>query len=192
MGLHPIVLIPRSDEDLESLEDHQAGEPPEVYVCRVANAKLEHAIQRLYRSDRIQQPKPGDLIIAADTVVSLHGQILGKPAHDQAARAMLRQLSNTTHDVLTAVSLSRFDQTAADRVLVRSEVTFAALSPQWIEAYIASGEPFDKAGGYGIQGAAGSLIPHITGSFSGIMGLPLYETLDLIHRVSRHGQPRAD
>jgi septum formation protein len=184
-GLNPIVMTPDFDDDPEQLEQAQPGEAPLAYVQRVAHAKLQQALLRLRRLSPRQRPQPADLIIAADTVVALNGESLGKPATPRAASKMLARLSGKTHQVMTAVSISRFDGQDAGRVTVESEVTFAPLSPAWIQAYVASKEPMDKAGGYGIQGAAGSLIPRISGSFSAIMGLPLHETLLLIQRLSR-------
>ena len=184
-GLNPIVIAPDVDDDPEQLERAQPGEAPLIYVQRVAHAKLEQALLRLSRLSPRQRPRPADLIIAADTVVALNGESLGKPATPSAARKMLARLSDKTHQVITAVSISRFDGHNTGDVTVKSEVTFAPLPPGWIRAYVDSKEPMDKAGGYGIQGAAGSLIPKISGSFSGIMGLPLHETLLMIQRLSR-------
>ena len=178
-------MTPDFDDDPEQLEQAQPGEAPLAYVQRVAHAKLQQALLQLRRLSPRQRPQPADLIIAADTVVALNGESLGKPATPRAASKMLARLSGKTHQVMTAVSISRFDGQDAGKVTVESEVTFAPLSPAWIQAYVASKEPMDKAGGYGIQGAAGSLIPRISGSFSAIMGLPLHETLLLIQRLSR-------
>ncbi len=184
VGLNPIVIAPDVGDDPEQLEQAQPGETPLAYVQRVARAKLQQALSRLHRLGPRQRPEPADLIIAADTVVALNGESLGKPATPKAARKMLARLSDKSHQVITAVSISRFDGKNAGDVTVESEVTFAPLSSAWIRAYVASGEPMDKAGGYGIQGAAGSLIPRISGSFSAIMGLPLHETLMLIQDLS--------
>jgi septum formation protein len=185
VGLDPIVIAPDFGDDPEQLERAQPGEAPLIYVQRVARAKLEQALLRLSRLSPRQRPQPEDLIIAADTVVALDGESLGKPATPSAARKMLARLSDKTHQVITAVSISRFDGRNAGDVTVKSKVTFAPLPSAWIRAYVDSKEPMDKAGGYGIQGAAGSLIPKISGSFSGIMGLPLHETLLMIQRLSR-------
>ncbi|NBW00416.1 MAG: septum formation protein Maf [Betaproteobacteria bacterium] len=184
-GLAPIVIAPDSDQDPEQLERTLPGEVPLAYVKRVANAKLQQALLQLNRLSPQRRPRPADLIIAADTVVALDGESLGKPANRSQAGKMLARLSDKTHEVITSVSISRFDVRDSGEVTVRSEVTFAPLSQAWIKAYVDSKEPMDKAGGYGIQGAAGSLIPRISGSYSGIMGLPLHETLLLIQRLSR-------
>lgn len=184
-GLKPIVLLPDASEDPEALERSRAGEKPIAYVQRVTQAKLQRAIQQLLASRKSMHALPADLIIAADTVVALAGKSLGKPANPRQARQMLTRLSGKTHQVITAVSVSRFDQRQSENAVVKSEVTFAPLSQAWIDAYVDSEEPLDKAGGYGIQGAAGSMIPRISGSFTAIMGLPLHETLSMIHRLSR-------
>ncbi|MBU3725023.1 MAG: septum formation protein Maf [Burkholderiaceae bacterium] len=191
VGLSPIIVPTDPHADPEALEIILPGESPASYVQRVATLKRDDALRRLHQSPQSVSmrlsPASSDLIIAADTTVALGMTILGKPQRDAQARDMLADLSGKTHQVFTAVSVSRFDQTASETIVVESEVTFAELSPAWIDAYVASGEPMDKAGGYGIQGAAGALIPRIAGSYSGIMGMPLYETLDLIRRLSQHG-----
>jgi septum formation protein len=121
------------------------------------------------------QRKP---VLAADTTVALANEILGKP-HDRAdAERMLALLSGTRHRVLTAVAVCL--ETRCEIVVNESFVTFAALAPERIAAYVQSGEPFDKAGAYAVQGRAASFIERIEGSYSGIMGLPLYETLFLL------------
>lgn len=187
VGLDPIVLPADADGDPEVLEIAQPNESPGRYVHRVATLKRDEALRRLSQLHTAKSPAAADLIIAADTTVALGMTIFGKPQSDAQARKMLAELSGKTHQVFTAVSISRFDQSARETIVVESRVTFAELSPAWIGAYVASGEPRDKAGAYGIQGAAGSLIPKISGSYSGIMGMPLYETLDLIRRLSQHG-----
>lgn len=188
VGLDPIVLPVDPQGDPEALEAVRPDELPRRYVRRVATLKRDTALRWLHAQPHGIRPAAFDLIIAADTTVALGMAIFGKPGNAHAARTMLASLSGKTHQVLTAVSISRFDRAAMQTIVVESEVTFARLSPAWIDAYVASGEPLDKAGAYGIQGAAGSLIPKISGSYSGIMGMPLYETLDLIRRLSPHGQ----
>ena len=187
VGLDPIVLPADAEGDPEALEVALPNESPRRYVHRVATLKRDEALLRLRRLSGPACPSDNDLIIAADTTVALGMTIFGKPQSDQEARRMLGELSGKTHQVFTAVSISRFNQSAMETIVVESQVTFAELSSAWIRAYVASGEPRDKAGAYGIQGAAGSLIPKISGSYSGIMGMPLYETLDLIRRLSQHG-----
>ncbi len=187
VGLDPIVLPADAEGDPEALEIALPNESPVRYVHRVAELKRDEALLRLHRLLGSACPANSDLIIAADTTVALGVTIFGKPQSDAQARRMLAELSGKTHQVFTAVSISRFDQSAMETIVVESQVTFAELSPAWIRAYVASGEPRDKAGAYAIQGAAGSLIPKISGSYSGIMGMPLYETLDLIRRLHQHG-----
>jgi len=124
---------------------------------------------------------------SADTTVSLpnhtDGEILGKPADANDARRILKMLSGKTHEVLTAVTLTCDPESAPLCAVQISEVEFATLSAEQIESYIASKEPFGKAGAYGIQGSAGAFISRINGSYSGIMGLPLYETAQLLDQA---------
>ena len=120
-------------------------------------------------------------ILAADTTVVLDGRILGKPADTNEAVEMLQSLSGRTHQVLTAVAIQDLDQLWQTTQL--SEVTFAPLTHEMVSAYCATKEPYDKAGGYGIQGAAAIFIEHIVGSYSGIMGLPLFETAQLLRQA---------
>lgn len=187
VGLDPIVLPADDQSDPEALEIALPNESPGRYVHRVATLKRDAALLRLHQLSGPACPSDNDLIIAADTTVALGLTIFGKPQSDAQARKMLAELSGKTHQVFTAVSISCVDRSAMETIVVQSQVTFAELSPAWIRAYVASGEPRDKAGAYGIQGAAGSLIPKISGSYSGIMGMPLYETLELIRRLSQHG-----
>lgn len=187
VGIVPILVPPDSDIDPESLEAVLPDEQPLAYVKRVATLKREHARGRLSKNLTVVYPKPHDIVLSADTTVALNQSILGKPASREDALAMLRRLSGKTHQVHTAVSACRFDGSGQSTVTVSSDVVFADLTDEWIRAYVESGEPMDKAGAYGIQGVAGSMIPSISGSYSAIMGLPLYETLNLIARLSRHG-----
>jgi septum formation protein len=150
------------------------GETPGDYVERLAIAKAQALWARLAASER--QP-----VLGADTVVAVGEEVLGKPADVSDGRRMLRLLSGRTHQVYTGVGL-RHEGGCASRVSV-SDVTFRALQPQEIEAYWSSGEPADKAGGYAIQGMAGVFIANIAGSYSGIVGLPLYETGELLQSV---------
>jgi septum formation protein len=152
----------------------------------VANLKRDMAQQRLQKASlpQIDQPIDRDLVLAADTTVALDQQILGKPETAEHAQQMLMALSGKVHQVHTAVSITRVDGSGPTSVVVSSDVHFAPLTTDWIAQYIATGEPMDKAGSYGIQGIAGSMIPNISGSYTGIMGLPLYETLMLIRQLS--------
>lgn len=145
------------------------GEDPRAYVERLALAKA--------RAGRDRQAADA-IVLGADTAVVLDGEILGKPRNRDDAFAMLRRLSGREHEVLTAVALA-----SAARAAVRastSRVGFADLSDVAIAAYWATGEPVDKAGAYGIQGFAAAFIHHVSGSYSGVVGLPLFETVELL------------
>ncbi len=157
-------------------EEVLPGEAPADYVLRVAREKAEFG----WRVVRMRHLTPR-IVLSADTTVTIDGAILGKPADPDEAAAMLRQLSGRTHQVLTAVALQSEDFSAEFTQV--SQVRFAALSEPTIAAYCASPEPYDKAGGYGIQGVAALFVEHIEGSHSGIMGLPLYETAQLLRRA---------
>jgi septum formation protein len=181
MGLSVKVLD--VDPHAETLEAALEGEDPLSYVARVAILKLQHALNSLsMRPDMTRDPSAA-VVLSADTTVAIDGKILGKPANAHEASAMLRLLSNRIHHVHTAVCARRIDKGPEQSVTVSSEVVFAHLPEPWIDRYVASGEPLDKAGAYGIQGAAGSMIPRINGSYSGIMGLPLFETMQLIEHL---------
>lgn len=170
------VLPGAPAQEAEAMERVIAAESPSAYVRRVAVAKLDAALDR--RQRLALPPAP---ILTADTTVALGGTILGKPVDAADAVRMLRALSGRTHRVLTAVALAHGSRRRV--ALSVSRVQFARLTPRQIEAYVATGEPFDKAGGYGIQGAAGAFARRIEGSYSGIMGLPLYETARLLRGV---------
>jgi len=148
-------------------------ETPEDYVLRIARIKAEVAWMRV--AERRMQPHP---VLAADTAVILGRQILGKPATDAAARAMLQALSGRSHRVLTSVAIAQ--ENRLKLATSETRVKFRRLSDAEIAHYVASGEPHDKAGGYGIQGLAASFIARIEGSYSGVMGLPLFETARLL------------
>lgn len=147
------------------------GESPAVYVARLAAAKAGCGWES--RRDSAEVP-----VLAADTAVVLDGKILGKPVDRHDAEGMLRQLSGRTHEVLTAVALRTASGLQA--ALSRSEVTFRAISAGEAQAYWDSGEPRDKAGAYAIQGRAAVFVAALRGSFSGVMGLPLFETAALL------------
>jgi septum formation protein len=172
-GVTHRLLLPEPQEDAEALEHERAGELPAAYVQRVTLAKLRAALVRLRA-----RALPAAPVLAADTTVALGRRLLGKPADAVQARATLAALSGRTHRVLTAVALH--DGRRLRRSLSVSRVRFAPLRPATIEAYIASGEPFGKAGAYAIQGALAAYVEHLEGSHSGIMGLPLYETAALL------------
>ena len=176
IGIDFRLLLPQDHEDAEALEATRIGEAPASYVKRVVLAKLEAARARLARLSLPQAP-----VLSADTTVALGGTLLGKPADAAEAASMLGRLSGRTHRVLTAVAVG--DARHTDWVVQVSRVSFARLSAAEIDTYVASGEPFDKAGGYGIQGAAGVFVRKIEGSHSGIMGLPLHETNRLVRKA---------
>ncbi|MEO7937672.1 MAG: Maf family protein [Burkholderiaceae bacterium] len=178
LGVPHQLLLPDADEDAEALEAVLPGEAPARYVVRVTGLKRDAAVAR---HRRLQLP-PG-IIVCADTTVALGRQILGKPAGDAQARAMLRALAGRTHRVLTAVAVARGRRQA--QALSASRVAFAPMGAATIKAYVASGEPMGKAGAYAIQGGAGAFVRSISGSYSGIMGLPLFETAQLL-RGLRH------
>jgi septum formation protein len=175
IGVAHRPLLPDADEDAEALEAVLPGELPADYVQRVTLAKLQAAVQRLKRRGLPQAP-----ILCADTTVALGRRILGKPEDDADAARTLALLAGHTHRVLTAVAVraGRRTQTA----LSISKVHFRPLAARESAAYVASGEPRGKAGAYAIQSAAAAWISRIEGSYSGIMGLPLYETAQLLGR----------
>lgn len=152
------------------------GELPLAYVSRVTQEKADMAwkVMQLRRL-------PARTVLAADTTVVLDQDILGKPADRADAVRMLQRLSGRSHQVLTSIAVHYAGGSA--HVTQCSEVRFAPLTAQQIEHYCASAEPYDKAGGYGIQGAAARFISHISGSYSGIMGLPLFETCALLRQA---------
>ena len=167
------LLLPGPEEDAEALEAERPGELPAAYVQRVTAAKLRAAVLRL--KARGLQPAP---VLCADTTVALGRRILGKPADAADAAATLALLSGRTHRVLTAVAVH--DGRRTHRALSVSHVRFAVLPSALIAAYVASGDAFGKAGSYAIQSALAAWISHIDGSHSGIMGLPLFETAQLL------------
>ncbi|WP_457424343.1 Maf family protein [Roseateles sp. P5_E7] len=169
------LLLPGADEDAEALEIVHAGELPETYCARVTAAKLDAALTRL--AARGLPPAP---ILCADTTVAVDDLILGKPEDDADARRILTLLSGRSHRVITAVAVADANQRAA--TLNVSQVEFAPLSAAQIDRYIASREPFGKAGAYAIQSQAAAWIVKIAGSYTGIMGLPLFETAALLDK----------
>jgi len=180
IGVKYEMLTPEPGEDAESIEASHPNEKARDYVARVTLAKSEAALER-----HIERALPWAPILCADTTVSLPGhlggEILGKPFDAVDAERILKLLSGKTHQVLTAVALRISPSSEPVSIVQTSEVTFTKLSEDQIAKYIASGEPFGKAGAYGIQGLGSSLIESITGSYSGIMGLPLFETSQLFN-----------
>ena len=163
--------MPREDLDVD--EAPLAGETPEDYVVRVTLAKAQAGLRRIHERHLIAQP-----VLAADTTVEIDGAIIGKPANEADAVAILQRLSGRSHRVLTAVALA--DDARAEFLLSVSDVRFRRIDGDEIRRYVASGEPLDKAGAYGIQGRAAIFVEEIRGSYTGIMGLPLYETAILL------------
>ncbi|HTQ73988.1 MAG TPA: Maf family protein [Burkholderiales bacterium] len=168
-----LMLRDHPGRNVDVDESQQPGEGPDEYVRRACRAKADSGWQRVVQ--RHLRPFP---VLAADTVVCVDEIILGKPPDAAHAAKMLRLLSGREHRVLTAVAL-KFDD-RGELLVSESRVRFADLSQAEIEAYVASGEPTDKAGGYAIQGRAGAFVTELHGSYSGVMGLPLYETSQLI------------
>lgn len=159
---------------VEGDETQLPGESAADYVVRTAKEKALAALAKIRAEGRSPAP-----VLAADTVVSLDGIVLGKPADRDEARDFMQRLSGRTHEVRTAVWVGTDSDHLASAVSV-SRVTFASLTAEQIERYIATAEPYDKAGGYGIQGLAGLFISRIEGSYTGIMGLPVFETGNLL------------
>lgn len=176
LGVRHALLLPDADEDTESLEVQLRSEAPKTYVQRVTALKLQAAQQRLVRRNLLPAP-----ILCADTTVALGHTIFGKPEDAEDAKRMLRALSNRPHRVMTAIAVGWGDQYAV--ACSESWVTFAEWSEPDVDAYVASGEPMGKAGAYAVQGRAAAYIAHISGSYSGIMGLPLFETAQAIRSL---------
>ncbi len=179
LGVRHELLLPDADEDAEGLEAVLPREAPAAYVQRVTRLKLDAALARLKR-----RGLPAAPVLCSDTTVALGRTIYGKPLDAADARRMLGELAGRSHRVLTAVAVG----TPRRRVqaLSTSRVTFAPMSRPQIAAYVAGGEPMGKAGAYAVQGRAAAYITHISGSYSGIMGLPLFETAALLRRLGFH------
>lgn len=165
--------LPQADPEVN--EDTLPGEPPYDYVVRVCRIKAEAGWTRMQ-----QRSLPRSPVLSADTTVAIDGRILAKPVDRREAADMLAALSGRRHEVLTAVAL-KFDA-RVELAVSRTEVEFRAISSEEIRQYLATGEGDDKAGAYAIQGRAGQFIVEIRGSYSGVMGLPLYETAQLIEK----------
>jgi septum formation protein len=176
LGIAHRPLLPERRENAERLEEERPRETPEAYVRRVTLAKLLAARNRL-----AHRALPLAPILTADTTVALGRRILGKPRDADDAFATLRALSGRWHRVMTAVAVSHGRENLL--AVSTSRVKFAELSDRTIRGYIDSGEPFGKAGAYAIQGPISAWIERIDGSHSGIMGLPLFETRELLARA---------
>ena len=180
LGFQPVLLTAETDETA------LPGEAVADYVARMARQKNAAARQlAAQRGLALVQP-----LLSADTVVALDNAILGKPRDAAHARELLESLSGREHQVWTAVCVSLGGQTL--EAAQRSDVRFKELSTQEIAAYIASGEPLDKAGAYGIQGIGGVFVAHLSGSFSGVMGLPVFETVQLLRQLGAPVPPFAE
>lgn len=174
------VLLPDAHEDTESLEAEKLGESPTQYVSRVTQAKALAAYARVKRNQKPVRP-----ILVSDTTVAMGGTIFGKPRDAQHAQTILQALSGQTHRVLTAVAIvtEKNEKPIVTLKISRSRIRFRKLKSYEIEKYIATNEPFGKAGAYAVQGLAAQFIVNIEGSYSGIMGLPLFETMQLLKPV---------
>ncbi len=184
LGIAHRLLLADAHEDAEGLEAVHGTEAPAHYVQRVTQLKLAAAVHRA-QARRLWTPQDAPAILCADTTVALGRVMYGKPDGAKAASQMLGALSGKTHRVLTAVAVAWWvgSQVKTALALSESRVTFAKLSKAQIAAYIATGEPFGKAGGYGVQGKAAAFIAHLSGSYSGVMGLPLHETAQLLKQA---------
>ena len=168
-------------------ETVQPGEAALDYVCRLAQSKADAVFSRIQIEGQPQRP-----VLGADTSVVLGDNILGKPADEAAAVAMLMELSGQTHQVITAVAL--VDELNSQLVYSSTEVRFRSIAESEARAYWNTGEPADKAGGYGIQGFGAVFVENLQGSYSGVVGLPLYETANLLKhaRVRLWQMPETD
>ncbi|WP_345854398.1 Maf family protein [Shewanella algae] len=168
-------------------ESHQAGETPEQFVSRLAEEKAAAGLALWCGNPEHQEGSDtlvlgsDTLVLGSDTIVVLGDRILGKPVDKADACAMLKSLSGRSHQVMTAVALTDGKHTEA--AMVVTQVYFCDLSDADIQAYVASGEPMDKAGAYGIQGLGGSFVAKIEGSYSAVVGLPMAETRSLLHKA---------
>jgi septum formation protein len=173
LGVKHHLLLPDAGEDTEAMEAAIPGEAPARYVRRVTGLKLDAAMRRL--EQRGLAPAP---VLCSDTTVALGRTLYAKPESERDAARMLRDLSGTTHRVLTEVAV-QFGRKRL-QALSDSRVTFAKLTKAQVQRYVESGEPMGKAGAYAVQGRAAAFISHISGSYSGIMGLPMHETAQLL------------
>ncbi|MEY4592908.1 MAG: septum formation inhibitor Maf [Pseudomonadota bacterium] len=177
VAFEPLLFRDGDRADREVDESPLSGEDPLRYVQRVAQAKVTHGVRLLQARHLAVCP-----VLSADTTLDLDGQIVGKPENDADAQRILQALSGRTHRVLTAIAVSYQGKTR--RAVNMSDVRFRTLSALDIQRYLVTGEHRDKAGAYGIQGHAGMFVEHISGSYTGIMGLPLCETAQLLNEFS--------
>lgn len=170
------ILFRNHPRELSEVDETpHAGESPLIYVERVTRAKAELGARIATLRKLQSQP-----VLAADTTIDVDGEIVGKPLDASDAKLILRRLSGRSHRVLTCVAVA-FEGCVETRQSI-SEVRFTVLDDARIDSYVATGEPLDKAGAYGIQGRAAQFVEHLTGSYSGVMGLPLFETAALLRR----------
>ncbi|MDD3935031.1 nucleoside triphosphate pyrophosphatase [Rhodoferax sp.] len=179
LGIAYALLLPAAHEDAEALEAVLPHETPLRYVQRVTQLKLDAALQRL--QDRNLPLAP---VLCSDTTVALGRMILSKPLDAGDAERILATLSGKTHRVLTAIALGTRQE--RQQAVSISRVTFSAMTPAQIQAYVATAEPMGKAGAYAVQGRAAAYISHLSGSYSGIMGLPMFETAHLLRAFGFH------
>jgi septum formation protein len=179
---HLLLFRERVGENPDVDEAVLAGEAPAAYVERMAKAKAEAGWRRM-----LQRNLPPAPVLAADTTVALEGRIFGKPENRAAAEEILAALAGKRHEVLTAVAVKNYE--LLEVALSVSEVQIKALSKDEIAQYVATGEADDKAGAYGIQGRAGRFVIELRGSYSGVMGLPLYETSQLLDKLRERRNP---
>ena len=179
LGVRYELLLPDDTEDAEALEVVLPNEAPRAYVQRVTLLKLEAALARMKRRGLPFAP-----VLCSDTTVALGKTILGKPDDAKHAAHILGVLSGQTHRVLTSVAMGTLSKAGkplkTEQGLSVSNVRFAPLTRAQIQTYVATGEPMGKAGAYAVQGRAAAYIEHISGSYSGIMGLPMFETAQLL------------
>ena len=166
-----LIAIPHEVIPADVDESLRAGEVPAAYADRLARQK----------ASTVGHAEPDALTVGVDTIVVIDGEILGKPADEHDAARMLRMLSGRSHEVYTAVAVARDDELDSDLEIV--SVTFRLLSDEEIAAYIATGEPMDKAGAYGIQGFGATIVERIDGDYFAVMGLPLGRLVRLMRRL---------
>jgi septum formation protein len=176
LGVRFELLLPDASEDAEGLEIALRNEAPAAYVARVTALKLDAAVARMRKRSLPIAP-----VLCSDTTVAMGRTIYGKPDSPTDAARMLRELSGKTHRVLTAVAVQK-GKTRAQALSV-SQVRFTAMAAAQIRHYVATGEPMGKAGAYAVQGGAAAYIEHISGSYSGIMGLPMFETAQMLRTL---------
>jgi len=171
-----LLLREAAGRERDVVEETRDAEPAAHYVERMARTKAQVGWQRMQNRKLAERA-----VLGADTEVVLDGEVFGKPRNADDATRMMRRLAGRTHQVLTAVALRHRDGT--DVEVSVSRVTLRRLGAAELERYVASGEPFDKAGGYAVQGLAAAFISRLEGSYSGVVGLPLYETSSLLVRA---------